>query len=393
MAASNQIIRIEPSILIWARESLGLSWADVAKKLDKDTETIKQWESGYTFPTFAQLEKLAYTIYKRPLAVFFLPKPPQETTPKQDFRTLPEKEIEKLSPELRLVIRKAKHHQLVLKQINDGKNPVEKTIFNEFQLKVTNKPGVTAKKVREFLGINSELQHSFKNSDEAYSFYRNAIEKSGIYVFQYPLKDARGFSLMDKDFPIILLNSGDSHNGRIFSLFHELCHILFNIGGVFRDIVTEELLHDSNKIEVFCNQFASDALVPTEELLDDNLVVGNKSSKTWTDAVLQDLANKYKVSKEVILRKLLYNDRTTEKFYKETRLRWNESYRKQKEEKKKKQEGGPSYHVTNFSHMGKNFVTAVLENYHNGKLSSNQVSDFLNIKINKIGEYEQKVFK
>jgi transcriptional regulator with XRE-family HTH domain len=132
MTTTNQIIRIEPSILIWARESLGLSLSEVALKLDKDRETIQQWEHGNSFPTLAQLEKLAYSIYKRPLAVFFLPRPPKETTPKQDFRTLPENEIKNLSPDLRLIIRKAKHHQLVLKQINDNLNPITKPIFKFF---------------------------------------------------------------------------------------------------------------------------------------------------------------------------------------------------------------------------------------------------------------------
>ena len=106
MTANNQIIRIEPSILIWARESLGLTLAEVALKLDKDRDTIQQWEYGNAYPTLAQLEQLAYKIYKRPLAVFFLPKAPKETTPKQDFRTLPDNEITNLSPELRLFIRK-----------------------------------------------------------------------------------------------------------------------------------------------------------------------------------------------------------------------------------------------------------------------------------------------
>ncbi len=56
MSVNNQIIKIEPSILIWARESLGLSWADVATRLDNDIETIKQWEKGYKIPTLSQLE-------------------------------------------------------------------------------------------------------------------------------------------------------------------------------------------------------------------------------------------------------------------------------------------------------------------------------------------------
>lgn len=80
MPVNNQLIKIEPSILIWARESLGLSIAEVASKLDKDKETVRQWEIGKTTPTLAQLEKLAYTIYKRPLAVFFLQRPPKENT-------------------------------------------------------------------------------------------------------------------------------------------------------------------------------------------------------------------------------------------------------------------------------------------------------------------------
>ena len=98
MATNNQVVKIEPSILVWARETLGMSITEVANKLDKDRETVKQWEIGKTTPSLAQLEKLAYTIYKRPLAVFFLPKPPKESTAKQDFRTLPDKEIANLSP-------------------------------------------------------------------------------------------------------------------------------------------------------------------------------------------------------------------------------------------------------------------------------------------------------
>ncbi len=325
--------------------------------------------------------------------MFFLPKPPKESTPKQDFRTLPEKEIERLSPELRLFIRKAKHHQLVLKQLYDENNPVPKTIVDDFKLTVSNKPSAIASKVRDYLDITPDLQKSFRNSDEAFKYYRDAVEKKGIFTFQYPLKDARGFSLIDKEFPVIVLNSSDSPNGRIFSLFHELCHILFNTGGVFRDVVTEELLHDANKIEVFCNQFASDILVPTEDLLKEILVLNNGNYKSWDEPILQELAGKYKVSKEVILRKLLYSNKTTIKFYKETRLRWIEQYKKQKEAKKKGQEGGPSYHVVNLSHLGKNFVSTVLANYHKGKLTANQVADFLGIKINRIGEYEEKIYK
>jgi Zn-dependent peptidase ImmA (M78 family)/transcriptional regulator with XRE-family HTH domain len=391
MAANNQIIRIEPSVLTWARESLGLTVAEVAAKLDKDRETVQQWEHGKSSPTFAQLEKLAYSVYKRPLAVFFLPKPPKETTPKQDFRTLPDREIKNLSPELRLIIRKAKYNQLVLKQLNDGVNPLESPIHKAFQLRITNNPANTANRLREYLGITKRLQQSFKNSEDAFNYYRNLLEKNGIYVFQYPLSEARGFSLMDREFPVIVLNSKDKPNGKIFSLFHELCHILFNTGGVFRDYYTEELKQNPDRIEIFCNKFASDFLLPTEELLDEPIVLNHGEKKEWSDDQLQSVANTYKVSKEVVLRKLLEAGKTTQTFYLKMRNVWKEAYQKANETKKP-QEGGPSFHVVNLSHLGKNFVTRVLTSYHTGKITESQVADFLGIKISKIPEYVQKVF-
>ncbi|OIP04981.1 MAG: hypothetical protein AUJ97_01920 [Bacteroidetes bacterium CG2_30_32_10] len=389
MTANNQIIRIEPSILIWARESLGLTLAEVALKLDKDRDTIQQWEYGNAYPTLAQLEQLAYKIYKRPLAVFFLPKAPKETTPKQDFRTLPDNEITNLSPELRLFIRKAKHHQLVLKQINDDKNPVIKPIHKEFIFEIKLNTNKTANKLRDYLGITKRLQQGFSDSDEAYKYYRNIIEQNGVFVFQYPLKEARGFSLMDKEFPVIVINSGDTSNGKIFSLFHELCHILFNIGGVFRDFYSEELKQNPNQIEIFCNQFTSDILLPKNELLDENLVLENRNNFEWTEETLCEIAKTYKVSKEVVLRKLFDLGKTTQEFYIKKRNLWNDKYKEKIEQKKKT---GPTYHTTNFSHLGKNFVLQVLTNFHEGKLSSSQVADFLSIKINRITDYEKKVF-
>lgn len=44
-------------------------------------EEISAWEAGAGGPSYAQLEKLAYELYKRPLAIFLLPSPPPEPRP------------------------------------------------------------------------------------------------------------------------------------------------------------------------------------------------------------------------------------------------------------------------------------------------------------------------
>ena len=391
MNAEREIVRIERSILVWARTSLGLTIQEVATKLDKDKKTILQWEYGKSLPTLAQLEKLAYGVYKRPLAVFFLSKPPLETTPRQDFRTLPEKAITNLSPELRLFFRRAKHHQLVLKQINDGKNPLPKLIHKEFRLRTSSHPENTAKKVRDYLGITKQLQQGFKSSEEAFKHYRDIVEQTGVYLFQYPLQEVRGFSLMDKEFPVIVINSSDRPNGKIFTLFHELCHILFNTGGVFGDTYSQEFKKNPNQIEVFCNQFASDVLLPGSELIAEERVLENVNNKEWTEEALQEIAEKYKVSKEVVLRKLLDLGKTSQSYYNRLRSKWNEKYEKDKTANKKKQSGG-NYHATNLSHLGKNYVTQILATFHSGKLTPLQVADFLNIRVNRIKDYEKLVF-
>lgn len=57
-------IKVNKEILIWARQELNLSQDIVAKKMGKKIEDIQAWEEGKDFPTYAQLEKLSYTIYK-----------------------------------------------------------------------------------------------------------------------------------------------------------------------------------------------------------------------------------------------------------------------------------------------------------------------------------------
>ena len=83
---------IVPAVLRWARERAGYSVEDVARRMKKDSSDIDAWETGADAPTYIQLETLAYDIYKRPLAIFYFPEPPQEEQPQRRFRSLPAEE-------------------------------------------------------------------------------------------------------------------------------------------------------------------------------------------------------------------------------------------------------------------------------------------------------------
>src|SRR3990172_5879381 len=145
---------IQPEILRWARESQGYSIEEVARRLERDPADIVSWEAGDTTPTYAQLEDLAYRLYKRPLAVFFLPAPPAEPNLKQEFRTLPDFEIDQLSADTRYQLRLARAFQVSLQELNDGTNPAERQIFRDVELSPALSAHEAAEAIRDYLGIS-----------------------------------------------------------------------------------------------------------------------------------------------------------------------------------------------------------------------------------------------
>ena len=124
-----ETLLVEPSVLRWARESAGISAEYVAGKIEKTEEAISNWESEGSddLPTYAQLKKLT-KIYRRPLFVFFLSKPPQELKADDELRTrtLENKQI-KLDKNMRFLFREAKVNFFNIRDLHQAKK--RKMIF------------------------------------------------------------------------------------------------------------------------------------------------------------------------------------------------------------------------------------------------------------------------
>jgi Zn-dependent peptidase ImmA (M78 family)/DNA-binding XRE family transcriptional regulator len=383
MSRNNEIVPIEPKILEWARTRINMSIPEVAKKLDKKIDTITNWEKGTEQPSLAQLEKLAYTVYKIPLAVFFLPEPPEEPSINRQFRTIPEQEITSLPSALMLKVKEGQYYQEVLKDLFNGKNPVTNPIFKKYSNIQLDRINI-ADSIRKDLKINRQIQSDFKDTTETFKYYREQLENAGIFVFQQTLKkDCRGYSLYDEEFPIIVINSSEiSDTGKNFTLFHELSHLLLNMGGLTNDYTYQSNNHE----EIFCNKLASNILVDTDELLDDKLIRRNNSIE-WSDKILKQLAHDFKVSQEVILRKLLDLDLTTSRFYSLKREDWLQNL-----PQKRKGSGGDFYR-NKLSKLGNHYATIILSNLYNGRINPYQASEYMGIKINQIPQIERLVFK
>jgi transcriptional regulator with XRE-family HTH domain len=223
---------INSDLLVWARESAGFTVADAAKKAQVKPEALIQWELGAGRPSIPQLRKLA-NVYKRPLAVFYLPERPKTFDAMHDFRRLPGEVAGKQSPELRRAIRQVRLRRQVALDLYrelEGEPP-------EFTLTaaLNDDPEAVGQRVRDFLGVAYEAQTSWRGDYEAFNIWRASLESRGVVVFQIEDVDTdemRGLSISEAPLPAVVLNISDTVRARIFSLAHEATHLALRDGGL-----------------------------------------------------------------------------------------------------------------------------------------------------------------
>lgn len=370
-------------MLIWARKTRGKRVEDVARRLGKKEEFIRELETGKGKIRLRQLEILA-NFYKRPLAAFFLSKPPEEPSPPKDHRTFPRGESkEGFSEDTLLAIRKAQLLQDSATELASALGYETKARIGKAYISNDSEVLETlALKERKRLGITVATQSRWSKNYGALNEWKRRVESQGVLVFQMsmPPEETRGFSIARGGIPVIVLNSKEHPNARIFSLFHEYAHLLIEEGSIC------DMKHSTHyPVESFCNYFAGAFLVPRDELLKHELVKSSNSLIEWNQEDIEELSTYFKVSWETILRRLLILNRTTEKFYQMKRDQWQKEYK----EREKKQGGGQLSPGRCFSENGASFVSIVLEAYREEKISSTDVAEYLGVKLNYLPAIEQ----
>ena len=376
---TTKIAGVQPSVLRWARESQGYSLEDVAIHLKRDVVEVASWEAGTETPTYPQLEALAYNLYKRPLAVFFLPAPPAELKVKQEFRSLPDVELDQLAADTRYQLRLAHAYQISLRELNDGVNPAPQKIFKDVQLSETRGVKEAAAKVRENLGISVVTQSTWNSSDEALKNWRNAVEVAGIFVFKHAFKQKSisGFCLVDEEFPVIYLNNSTAKTRQIFSLFHELAHLLLKVNAISKFDLSYvlRLPQKERRIEQFCNEFSAEFLIPS-----DDFSLQLQSFGQVNDQAIQDMARRYHVSREAILRRFLDKGLVDKQYYDTKTKQWAEEH--------DKHSSGGDYYATQSAYLGQHYLQLVFSKHYQGRLTLEQVADYLGIRTKSVAGIE-----
>ena len=157
-----------------------------------------------------------------------------------------------------------------------------------------------ASDIRSYLGISLEQQFNFRGFGEAFKAWRNAIEQCGVYTFKDSFKDrfVSGFCLFHDKFPVIMVNNSNSFSRQIFTLFHELGHILLGVNGItdVEDRYIDFMDNNDRSLEIACNHFAAEVLVPSSAFLKEV-----PEFEAAGQEIIPELAKKYSVSREVVL--------------------------------------------------------------------------------------------
>jgi len=381
-------VDINPYILKWARESVGIKKEAVSNKIKKPIEFLNDLETGKSKPTLGVLRELS-KYYKRPLAVFFLSEIPKEPPIPEDFRTLPDIDSAPLSKKTYLAIRKARRLSSIAYELVDEIGLGIKLETNNINL--NDNPEEIAIIERKRFNVNIHEQINWNDENVAFKNWRDVLSKFNILVFQFqiPLEELRGFSIFGKGLPVIGLSSYDWIGARIFTIFHEYAHFLLGEEGIC--IPSEEILKEGKsnkeKIESFCNNFSEAFLVPKSFLLNDEAIRKLKSNSNMLSNSIIQLSRKYKVSRYVILYRLLHLEIIS-------RNQFNRNIDRLFSEERKEIKRGYDRIVARkpLTKYGSFFTSLILESKNKGLITLSDSLDYLSIKLKHIEKLESLIF-
>jgi Zn-dependent peptidase ImmA (M78 family)/transcriptional regulator with XRE-family HTH domain len=389
---------ITPNVLKWARESARMTEETAAAKITKLTvKKLKEWEDGTSQPTIRQAQKLAKA-YKRPFALFFLPEVPRDFQPLQDFRKSGSKELTTSSI---FIIREIQQKQAWISDVYSENKEEKLSFIGRFSLNSNARD--VANDILATLGINPA---EYK-TDNPIREWINAAESSGIFVsrtsfihskMKLDSEELQGFAIADPFAPFVFVNSDDWNAPQLFTLLHELAHIWIAATGISNGIEPEITNHDRfNPIELFCNEVAANALLPSELILNiDGRVFRNSQEifKTAKSLGVSSFAFLVRALNLKLVSNSEYNalKRQAEIDY-QTFLNREAEKKAALKIKQKEKSGGPNPYLLRLNKNSRLFTQVVLDALRSGFVQPTQASFLLGTPSNYFHKLEAQIYK
>jgi Zn-dependent peptidase ImmA (M78 family)/transcriptional regulator with XRE-family HTH domain len=369
--------RISPEVLIWARETAGLSVEAAAKKLGISARRLSEFEGGEREPTRNQLVAMSKRYY-RPLVALYLSKKPNDTERPQDFRSLPEH-----PPLGSEVLVSALVRDIIARQhlVKAALEEIDEDAPLEFVASARMTDGVEAvvSSLQKLLGMTREDFRAQKTIDEAFTRLRSSAERAGVFVLlignlgthhtDIDVRVFRGFALADKVAPFLVINEKDSHSAWSFTLLHELVHIILGQTGISG-------YDGSAEIEKFCDTVAARFLLDPVELSEVEL--SDKPGARTLGERLSAFSAARNLSRKMVAYNMLRANLITGQVYQELSAIFDSERRLRKQDDES--EGGPNYYVVRRHRLGPSLISSVNRMISAGVLSTPKAGVVLGVK-------------
>lgn len=339
--AVTRLNNIRPEMLVWAFERAGFNEERAVKVFPK----LASWLSGEKLPTVNQLQQFAKRFYI-PFGYLFLQNRLEETIPFPMFRGEAGK-MNRFDLNVYDTVTTIRTRQDWLADYLVENDIEICQLVNCITLQTP--IGEAVNLLRNKLDLEPRWAFCLAKTDVAVGLLTERLEQVGVFVAyngvvgnntQRTLKvsECRGFALVDRVAPYVFVNSADSKSAQLFTLIHEVAHIML---GVSAGHAGEDLgAHDT--YERYCDAMAAEFLVPAHVL-----------RETWNHDIKKQ-SRQFKVSEIVVARRAhdlgILSDQAFRNF-------WMEYSHRPIAEKKKS--GGGDFYLTSLKRVGKLFAIHV----------------------------------
>lgn len=381
---------INPEVLRWARETADLTLEDAAQILGvggarlSGEDTLRMYEEGKKQPSRPLLLKMAKT-YRRPLLIFYLTSPPIVGERGQDFRTLPAERKHESAGPLDALVRDVYVRQKLVKTTLEEAEEAERLPFVH-SIDMSRGIAETSRLVAQDLEFDLNKFRRSKNIEEAFRYLRTLIENKGVFVLlignlgshhsNVSAEVFRGFALADEVAPFIIINDQDAKSAWSFTLLHELVHIWLGQSGISGGFFEQ-------KVERFCNEVASEILLPATEL---NEWQPESHDIGYLMTAISELANAKRVSRAMFAYRLFTAGKISHDIWQTVAERFREIWLREKTEAKSatNDSGGPNYYIVRRHKVGRPLIELVKRTLAEGILTPTKAGKVLGVRPNNV---------
>ena len=251
-------VPITSDVLRWAVAESGLSSAEVSKAADVEEAEFESWLRDDGKPSVTQIKRVAAKLHRQ-VAVFLLPAVPAQTGLQIEFRHPIGQSARPLSPVERRYLRRARRLQEAHAWLT---REMERGPARLLARSTSVQPEEVAHAVRSQLGVSTAAQFEWKTASVAFDVWRGAVEALGVTVVLFPMgvESCRGFSLWEDVSPLVAINTAWKDEARIFTLFHELGHLVTRTNSACSESPATPDSRDP--VERWCEEFSAALLMP-----------------------------------------------------------------------------------------------------------------------------------